>query len=149
MEKVKANIVVAQARQKEQYDNKHHDPVIFAKGALVLKKDMTRKKRAGEKMDYKWIGPSRIVKSMGKDLYQIESADQSNVKIQRVHGIHLKLYIPSTRTVSSSVAMSIIVPLVTLYSSIKASIASYIDLLCQVLCSKATGLHMRGYFDLF
>ena len=149
MEKVKANIVAAQARQKEQYDKKHHDPEIFAEGALVLKKDMTRKKRAGGKMDYKWIGPYRIVKSMGKGLYQIESTDQSNVKIQRVHGIHLKPYNPSTRTVSSSVVMSIIVPLVTLYSSIKASIASYIDLLCQVLCGKATGLRMHGYFDLF
>ena len=69
MEKVKANIVAAQARQKGQYDKKHHDPEIFAEGALVLKKDMTCKKRAGGKMDYKWIGPYRIVKSMGKGLY--------------------------------------------------------------------------------
>ena len=68
-------------------------------------------------MDYKWIGPYRIVKSMGKGLYQIESADQSNVKIQRAHGIHLKPYNPSTRTVSSSVAMSIIVPLVHIKTS--------------------------------
>ena len=105
MEKVKANIVAAQSRQKEQYDRKHHDREIFAEGALVLKKDMTRKKRAGGKMDNKWIGPYRIVKSMGKGLYQIESADQFNVKIQRVHGIHLKPFYPSAKTVSSSVAV--------------------------------------------
>lgn len=36
MEKVKANITVAQTRQKEQYDKKHHNPDIFTKGALVL-----------------------------------------------------------------------------------------------------------------
>ena len=101
MERVKANIAAAQARQKEQYDKKHHDPEIFAEGALVLKKDTKRKKRAGGKMDFKWLGPYRIVKSMGKGLYQIESADQPHIKIQRVHGIHLKTYHPSAKTVSS------------------------------------------------
>jgi len=37
MEKVKANITAAQARMKEQYDKKHHNPDIFSKGALILK----------------------------------------------------------------------------------------------------------------
>ena len=46
MEKVKANIVAAQARQKEQYDKKHFNPAIFAPGAFVLRKDMKRKKCA-------------------------------------------------------------------------------------------------------
>ena len=124
MEKVKANIVAAQSRQKEQYDKKHHDSEIFAEGALVLKRDMTRKKRAGGKMDSKWIGPYRIMKSMGKGLYQIESADIPNVKIQRVHGIHLKPYYPSAKTVSSSVAVSLQPPYILKY------LAIYIHLLC-------------------
>ena len=100
MEKVKANIVVAQARQKEQYDKKHFNPEIFAAGALVLRKDMKRKKRAGGKMDFKWLGPYRIVKSMGKGLYQIESTSHPNEKIQRTHGIHLKPYNPSAEMVT-------------------------------------------------
>ena len=93
MEKVKANIVAAQARQKEQYDKKHSNPDIFTAGAFVLRKDMKRKKRAGGKMDFKWLGPYRIVKSMEKGLYQIESTSHPNEK--RVHGIHLKPYDPS------------------------------------------------------
>lgn len=108
MEKVKANIIAAQARQKEQYDKKHHNPDIFTKGALVLKKDMKRKKRAGGKMDYKWLGPYRIVKSMSKGLYQIESVEQPKIKIQRVHGIHLKPYRPSAKTVSIATYMHIL-----------------------------------------
>ena len=57
VEKVKANIVAVQARQKEQYDKKHHNADNFTEGALVLNKDIKRKKRAGGKMDYKWLGP--------------------------------------------------------------------------------------------
>ena len=101
MEKVKANITAAQARMKVQYDKKHHNPDIFSKGALVLKKDMKRKKRAGGKMDFKWLGPYRIVKSMGKGLYQIESTDHRKLKIERVHGIHLKPYHPLPKQVRS------------------------------------------------
>ena len=59
------NILVAQQRQKEQYDCKHSNPEVFAVGALVLKKDFTRKKRAGGRLDSKWTGPYRIVKSLG------------------------------------------------------------------------------------
>ena len=55
LESVKANIVTAQKRQKEQYDRKHSNPEVFAVGALVLKKDFTRKKRAGGKLDYRSI----------------------------------------------------------------------------------------------
>ena len=75
-------------------------------------------------MDSKWIGPYRIMKSMGKGLYQIESADTPNVKIQRVYGIHLKPYYPSAKTVSSSVAVSLQPPYILKY------LAIYIHLLC-------------------
>lgn len=50
-------------------------------------------------MDFKWLGPYRIVKSMGKRLYQIESTSHLNEKIQRTHGIHLKPYNPSAEMV--------------------------------------------------
>jgi len=101
MEKVKANIVAAQARQKEQYDKKHFNPDIFTPGAFVLRKDMKRKKRAGGKMDFKWLGPYRVVKSMGKGLYNIESTISPNKRIQRIHGIHLKPYDPSGKMITS------------------------------------------------
>ena len=40
---MKANIEKAQAKQKEQYDKKHTLAGSFSIGALVLKKDFTRK----------------------------------------------------------------------------------------------------------
>ena len=66
LEKVKANIVDAQARQKKAYDKKSHNPDVFKCDALVLKRDMKRKKRAGGEMDFKWIGPFKVIKSMGR-----------------------------------------------------------------------------------
>ena len=65
LEKVKASTVDAQARQKKAYDKKRHNPDVFKSGSLVLKKDMKQKKRAGGKMDFKWIGPFKVIKSMG------------------------------------------------------------------------------------
>ena len=44
LEKAKANIIYAQQKQKEVYDRKHHQPEVYAVGALVLKKDFTGKK---------------------------------------------------------------------------------------------------------
>ena len=60
LEEAKANIVSAQQKQKELYDRKHHQPEVFAIGAIVLKKDFTRKKeerwKAGYKMDWSLQG---------------------------------------------------------------------------------------------
>ena len=67
---------VAQRRQKDQYDRKHANPEVFAVGALVLK-DFTRKKRAGGKLDSRWTGPYRIVNSLGRGLYSLESVQNS------------------------------------------------------------------------
>ena len=61
LEEAKANIVSAQQKQKQKqkeiYDCKYHQPKVFAIGAIVLKKDFTRKKRRGGKLDTKWNGP--------------------------------------------------------------------------------------------
>ena len=63
LEKAKVNIIYAQQKQKEVKDRKHHQPDVHAVGALVLKKDFTRKKRKGGKLYFKWVGPYNIHKS--------------------------------------------------------------------------------------
>ena len=85
LESVKKNIIIAQAKQKEQYDIKHAKPEVYKPGSVVLKKDFGRKKRAGGKMDF------RIVEALGRGLYRIESVQNEDV-IPRIHGVHLKKY---------------------------------------------------------
>ena len=90
---VKENILAAQRRQKRAYDRKHHNPATFKVGALVLRKDMKRKKRAGGKMDFKWQGPYKILKSVGKGIFQILNTNDP-MQTLKVHGTHLKLFYP-------------------------------------------------------
>ena len=90
---VKENILTAQKHQKQVYDRKHHNPATFKVGALVLRKDMKRKKRAGGKMDYKWQGPYKVVKSVGKGIFQILNTNDIKQTL-KVHGTHLKLFYP-------------------------------------------------------
>ena len=61
----------------------------YSVGAKMLIKDYNRKKRKGGKMDYKWLGPYTIVKSLGKGLYALKAADDSVGVINRVHGTRL------------------------------------------------------------
>jgi len=68
---VKENILTAQKHQKQTYDRKHYDPATCKVGTLVLRKDIKRKKRAGGKMDFKWQGPYKVVKSVGKGIFLI------------------------------------------------------------------------------
>ena len=91
---MKASIIDTQARQKKAYDKKHHNPDVFKSGSLVLKKDMKRKKRAGGKMDFKWIGPFKVIKSMGRGLYKIQNMD-CQMQTEKIHGVNLKPYLPS------------------------------------------------------
>ena len=94
LDTAKTNILAAQKRQKEQYDHKHSNPDIFKNGALVLKKDMKRKKRAGGKMDLKWLGPYKIIKALGRGIYRVQSTRDPSQIVAKVHGIHLKPYHP-------------------------------------------------------
>ena len=87
LESVKKNIIIAQAKQKEQYDIKHAKPEVYKLGSIVLKKDFAHKKRAGGKMDFQWVGPYRIVKALGRGLYRIESVQNEDV-IPRIYGVH-------------------------------------------------------------
>ena len=52
LEEAKQNIVEAQKKQKEVYDQKHANPERYKVGQLVLKKDHTRKKRKGESLKF-------------------------------------------------------------------------------------------------
>ena len=91
LEQAKQNIAAAQEKQKEIYDREHCTiPEMYSVGTLVLKKDFTRKKRKGGKLDSKWIGPFRITKALGKCLYSLESLDEPPVTVVRVNGVHLK-----------------------------------------------------------
>ena len=92
LEKAKANILCAQLRQKRGYDRKHSNPYVFRVGGLVLKKDFTRKKRKGGKLDPKWVGSYTIVGNLGRGLYRIQEVDNPTKFISRVNGVHLKEY---------------------------------------------------------
>ena len=51
----KDNIMKAQEKQKKDYDKQHYCSEIFNLDSLVLKKDLTRRKRKGEKLDTTWV----------------------------------------------------------------------------------------------
>ncbi len=82
----------SQAMQKKQYDRRHHKPEIFKLGSIVLKKDLLQKKRAQGKLDTKWVGPYRIIKSLGRGLYGLQLVHDSSKVLSRVNGVHLKQY---------------------------------------------------------
>ena len=67
---------------------------MFATGALVLKKDFTRKKRAGGKLDHRWTGPYKMVSALGAGLYRLQDAHNPTKVVTRVNGVHLKKYLP-------------------------------------------------------
>ena len=92
LEAVKANILIAQERQKACYDRKHANPNIFVVGSMVLKKDFRRKKRAGGKLDPSWVGPYTIVKALGRGLYSLQGIVEPSKIISRINGTHLKRY---------------------------------------------------------
>ena len=95
LEEAKQNILQAQQKQKELYDRKHAKPELFAKGQLVLKKDFTRKKRKGGKLDSKFLGPYVIVKALKKGTYILAKPDNRSQTLQAT-GDHLKPYIQDT-----------------------------------------------------
>ena len=93
LQNAKKNILRAQAKQKAAYDQRHCHPQVFKVGALVLKKDFTRKKRKGGKLDSKWEGPYEIVCSLGCGLYRLQNVHHPKKLVARVNGVHLKKYI--------------------------------------------------------
>ena len=76
---IKANILKAQEKQKKYYDTKHKTDKCFNVGATVLKKDFTRKRRKGGKLDYRWNGPFTIVECLGRGLFRLEETETGKV----------------------------------------------------------------------
>ena len=92
LEAAKANIKKQQEKQKELYDRKHARPNAFVVGQKVLKKDFTRKKRRGGKMDHRYQGPFVITQNLGKGLYRLQGVEDPGIVTTRVSGAHLKPY---------------------------------------------------------
>ena len=76
---IKENIKVAQRKQKMYCDQKHSAASCFNVGSLVLKRDFTRKKCRGEKLDYRWEGPYVISSSLGEGLFSLKELKGSKV----------------------------------------------------------------------
>lgn len=96
LEIAKDNIKTAQAKQKRLYDEKHACPDAFVVGALVLKRDARRKKRAGGKLDTKYTGPYKITKCLSKGIYSLQKVDNPSDIVKRVSGADLKPYHKAT-----------------------------------------------------
>ena len=92
LEEAKQNILQAQQKQKEMYDKKHAKPECYKIGQLVLKKDFTRRKRKGGKLEIRFLGPYAISKVLPHGTYELTDR-KSTV---RVTGAHLKLYHPAS-----------------------------------------------------
>ena len=80
----------AQLKRMEAYDRRHFIPEWFQVGSNVLKKDFTRRKRKGEKLD---VGPYRVIGALGRRLYYLENVADPTKVIARVNGVHLKQYL--------------------------------------------------------
>ena len=52
LESVKKNIIIAQTKQKEQYDIKYAKPEVYMLGSIVLNKDFAHKRK---ELVGKWI----------------------------------------------------------------------------------------------
>ena len=98
VKQVKENIEKAQIKQKQNYDRRHANPKAYQIGTKVLKKDFTRKKRKGGKMDCRYVGPFVITKSLGKGLYSLASVESPKkvTTCKSVNSVHLKPYLSPT-----------------------------------------------------
>lgn len=95
------NIQKAQSHQKKNYDLRHAVPM-FAKGDLVLRKNMVNKHRMGGKLDPKWLGPYRVVEITKKGLYKLQCHKSNKMLKQAFPSLQLKQYIERlAQTVSS------------------------------------------------
>ena len=95
-ENIRSNIQEAQQKQKKYFDQKHGAGACFKVGATVLKRDFTRKKRRGGKLDYRWEGPFVITAVLGRGLYKLKGKDGPKV-VDRVNGTHLKPFLSPCR----------------------------------------------------
>ena len=76
-EVIKENIKQAQQKQKEHYDL--WCCILFQHWLFGPKKDFTRKKSKGGKLDYRWQGPFVIIASLGKGLFKLKELNGEKV----------------------------------------------------------------------
>ena len=88
---MKRDVMDAQSVQKRNYSRKRGKGSHFGIGDKVLKKDFSRKKRAGGALDPKWLGPYEVMKDIGKGLFLVKRCNDG--KVDRVHGDHLKVFV--------------------------------------------------------
>ena len=88
LEAVKLRIDKAQEK-REVSNTKHARPNEFVKGQKVLEKDFKRK-RAGGKMDTRYVGPYMIINSLSKGA--LKHVSDPSADIPRISGSYLKLY---------------------------------------------------------
>ena len=79
-------------KQKDVYDRKHSLPNSFSIGEFVLKKDFKQKKRAGGKLETRYVGPYMIMKIHGKGFYRQKQVGNEECVVERINGAHLKPY---------------------------------------------------------
>ncbi|KAL5488701.1 hypothetical protein EMCRGX_G017682 [Ephydatia muelleri] len=59
---------------------------------FVLKKDCKRKKRAGAKLETRYVGPYMIMKIHGQGFYRLKQVGNEECVVERINGAHLKPY---------------------------------------------------------
>ena len=68
----------------------------------MLIKEYEKEKKGG-KLDYRWLGPYKIVKSLGKGLYSLKGVEDPGRVIERVHGTRLKPYLSPLQSITPNV----------------------------------------------
>ena len=64
-----------------------------------------KKKRVHSKLDPKWVGPYKIIRSIGRALYGLELVEDPTKVVSRVNGVHLKPYhIPENQPLDSTIS---------------------------------------------
>ena len=67
-------------------------PNSFSIGEFVLKKDFKRTKRAGGKLETRYVGPYMIMKIHGKGFYRLKQVGNEECVVERIKGAYLKPY---------------------------------------------------------
>ena len=90
--KVNDNIVIAQKRQKHNYDKRHSNNLRVSLGNTVYIKNSRRIHRMGSKLEPRWVGPYKVIEMLGKGRVRLENIKSGN-KLKNVYNIaNLKCY---------------------------------------------------------
>eukprot|EP00731_Ephydatia_muelleri_P014064 Em0007g1374a len=102
LKNVKYNILVAQAKQKQQYDAKYTRASLFEIGVKVVKQDFLQKKRKGGKSDAKWNTSHHVA------IHLIISTSPYNITLFRLHLVNKngQVYLKLTVDIMESATFS-------------------------------------------